>query len=388
MADALVQDASFWLTRWYELPNFLLVCLFVLYLGRRLNVPAAYQALLLLHCFLPFVLNGLLFPVEYFGDQFRYWRAVNDIRFGGLDLLDALMQGNVEQAAALFALMPLPLAPTPLSLGFYNAALYTGLFFWLYQKNVLTRFSIWFFLLYPSFALYSALSLRDGFILVFMVMAAQFAREGRWWPMLAVLGPLWMIKFQNFFILAPVLVAYMLFGIRHSGMSALRGLVVLVSGVIGLVAVSPVALPVINFFRRAMYVENGGDPEDVQRIEGPVEFVGEGMTSGLYFLAKPFPWEASNALQLVQSAENVGILLILAALIRAAWRRNPRHLVFWLLFFIFALSVYGLVVFNYGTAVRYRYPFVVLFVIVVAAECRVHSLFKPFFPHWRRRAVA
>lgn len=388
MVESLTHEAGFWLTRWYELPNFLLACLFVVVGSRRLQLPAAYQGLLLLHCFLPFALNGVLFPVSYMPDQFKYWGAVNAIRFGELGFFEALLEGNVEQGAAFLALLPFPLVPTPLSLGFFNSALFAGLFFWLYKKEVFTRFSAWFYLLYPSLALYSALSLRDGFVFVFMVVAAQLAREGRWLPMLVVFAPLYMIKFQNFFILAPVLLAYLLFGIRHVGMSALRGVVVLILGAAGLVAVSPFALPLVNFFRKAMYVENGGDPDDVERISGPMEFVSEGMTSGLDFLAKPLPWEATNSLQLIQSAENLGILAVLALLVRAAWRRNPRHLVFWLLFFIFALSVYGLVVFNYGTAVRYRYPFVVLFVIVVAAECRVHSLFKPFFPHWRRRAAA
>jgi hypothetical protein len=68
-----------------------------------------------------------------------------------------------------------------------------ALFFWLHQKRVFTKFSTWFFLLYPSMALYTGLSLRDTFIMAFMVMAVQFAREGRWLPMLVVFLPLYAI---------------------------------------------------------------------------------------------------------------------------------------------------------------------------------------------------
>jgi len=97
-----------------------------------------------------------------------------------------------------------------------------------------------------------------------------------------------------------------------------------------------------------MYVEDGGDADQVQMIEGPVQFVLEGMTSGIYFLMKPFPWDASNLLQIIQSFENLAIAGLLVLLARAAWNRAPRMLIFWTLFLIFAASIYGLVVFNYA----------------------------------------
>jgi hypothetical protein len=303
-----------------------------------------------------------------------------------LSLLEAWVNGgNVEQAAALFALVPMPLAVSPISLGFFNTLLWTALFFWLYRKQVFTPLSMWFFLLYPSMALYTGLSLRDTFIFVFMVMAVQFAREGRWLPMLVVFVPLYAIKFQNFFILAPILVIYLLFGIRRVGLSAGRGILTMIVSVVALVAVAPAALPLVNLFRSAMFREDGGDADQLELIEGPGEFVAEGLTSGVYFLLKPFPWEAAGFLQLIQAAENLVVFGLLILIVRAAWRRVPRMLVFWLLFMAFALSIYGLVVFNYGTAARYRYPFIVIFVLFVCADCHVRSLFKPFAPvHWRR----
>ncbi len=371
--------------RFYDLPNFLICVLFVLVGSRLLNIRPVVQLVLLLHCLVPFFLNEFLFPTGYLGDQFRYWWQFNAIRGGELSLIEAWLNGgNVEQSAALFALMPVPLAVSPISLGFANTLLWVGLFFWLYQKRVFTPVSLWFFLLYPSMALYTGLSLRDTFIFVFMVMAVQWAREGRWFPTLLIFIPLYSIKFQNFFILAPILLIYLLFGIRRTGVSVMRGIATLVVGVVALVVVSPIALPLVNLFRSAMFVEDGGDRDQLELIDGPGEFVSEGLTSGFYFLIKPFPWEALGLLQLIQSAENLAVFAILVLLIRAAWRRVPKKLIFWLLFMAFALSIYGLVVFNYGTAARYRYPFVMIFVLFVCADCQVRSLFKPFAPaHWR-----
>ncbi len=363
--------------RFYDMPNFLLCTLFVLSFGRLLKVEPIVQVVLLLHCALPFFLNGVLFSFSYMPDAFKYWRVFNAIRTGDLSIVDAWSGGNVEQASVLFSFIPFPFAITPLSLGFFNTFLWSALFFWLFAKRVFTPISLWFYLLYPSLALYTGMGLRDTLIFICMVVAVQWTREGRWWFALLPLYFLHAIKFQNFFIVGPVLLVYVLFGIRKSGIAGSRAIAVVVGALITLVAVSPIALPEVNKFRGSMYVEDGGNVEDVEFIGSPAEFVAEGMVSGLYFLAKPFPWEASNSLQLIQAGENLLVLWLLFLIAKVAWKQVPRKLMFWLLFIALALSVYGLVVFNYGTAARYRYPFVVLFVLFVCADCRVQRI-MPF----------
>src|SRR5690606_11395168 len=134
------------------------------------------------------------------------------------------------------------------------------------------------------------------------------------------------------------------------------------------------AIPQINHFRAAMFVEDGGKAEEIMLISGAGEFVVEGLTSGIYFLSKPFIWEASGLLPLIQSFENLFILAILFLITRKAWMKSPDKLAFWLLFMALSMSVYGLVVFNYGTAVRYRYPFVMIYVLFVCADCEIRTL--------------
>lgn len=368
----------------FDLPNLLICLLFIYMAGRFYKVPPIFQFFLMLHSFMPFFINGVLFPFSYMPDTLKYWAGFNEIRDGQLGFFHAITGDNVQQASALFSLMPFPVAISPISLGFFTTFLYVALFFWLYKKKVLTRFSAWFYVLYPSMALYSALSLRETFIFVFMVVAVQSAREARWLRMLLVFVPLFAIKFQNFFILSPILIAYLVFGIRKRGVSVRNGILSTFCALGTLVLVAPFAIPAINFFRRAMFVEDGGSASDVVQISGPLHFVSEGLRSGFYFLLKPLPWEATNLLQLAQSLENLGVVLILVLLVRAAWHRVPRKLVFWLIFLVFSLTVYGLVVFNYGTAARYRYPFIAIFVIFVCADCHVRALFRPILPAWLR----
>lgn len=366
---------SFLGIRLFELPSLLICLLLIVILSYKFSVPHKYQIVLGLHCFLPFILNDVLFSASYMPDQFRYWIGVNDIRNGRLDFFEALSDpGNVLQASALLALIPLPTPVSIVSLGFYNTVLYIVLFFFLYIKKVFTTFSLWFYLLFPSAALYTGLSLRETLIFFFMILTVVYARESKVFRSVLCIVPIYMIKFQNFFILGPIVLIYFVFNVAKKGMGLTKALTIGVISLTGLLLSAPVAIPLVNKFRVAMFVEDGGTKDDISLISGVGDFITEGLTSGIYFLFKPFIWEATNALQLVQSFENTLILIVLFLITRQAWKNRPDKLAFWLLFLAFSMSIYGLVVFNYGTAVRYRYPFVIIYVLFVCADCNIQQL--------------
>lgn len=362
-------------TRLFELPSLLFCLLLVIILGYKFQVPHKYQFVLALHCFLPFVLNDVLFSASYMPDQFRYWHTVNDIRSGRLDLFDALNDsGNILQASALLALIPLPTPVSIISLGFYNTFLYLILFFILYIKKVFTDFSVWFYLIFPSTALYTALSLRETLIFFFMVLTVVYTRESKIFKSIICIIPIYLIKFQNFFILGPIVLIYFIFKVEKNGMGFTKALMISIISIASLLLSAPIAIPMINKFRVAMYVEDGGRIEDISLINGPLNFILEGLTSGIYFLSKPFIWEAAGLLPLIQSFENTILLIIMFLVTRQAWKLRPDKLSFWLLFLAISMSIYGLVVFNYGTAVRYRYPFVMIYVLFVCADCNIQQL--------------
>lgn len=321
-------------------------------------------------------LNDVLFSASYMPDQFKYWLAFNQIRSGEVGLFEAFNDpGNVLQASAFFSLLPFPAPVSVLSLGFYNTFLYIVLFFILYKKNIFTKFSIWFYLLFPSLALYTGLSLRETLILFFMVLAIVYARESKIFKSIICMIPIYLIKFQNFYIVGPVVLLYFVFNVAKKGMGLTKALIIGVISLASLLASAPIALPIVNKFRVSMFVEDGGDPNDIELISGAGDFIFQGLTSGFYFLSKPLPWEAASALQFIQSFENLFVLGILFLVTRQAWKESPDRLAFWLLFMGLAMSVYGLVVANYGTAVRYRYAFVVMYVLFVCADGKVEKLF-------------
>lgn len=370
-----VFELSFFELRYFDLTNFFICILFIIVLSILNKTPVMYSGVLILHCIIPFISYGVLFSYDYMPDILKYWSTVNDIRHGELSIIGAFSaEGNIPSASAFFSLMPLPFVVSPLSLGFYSKFIYIGLFFWLYKKNIFTPVSIWFYLLYPSLALYSGLGLRDNLILLFMMVFTQWARERQWLYMALSAWSIYMIKFQNFYIVVPALILYVVFKLKEKGLSLISGITIAFIAIISLALLSPLVLPVINKFRVSMFVEDGGDKDMISLINTPADFVFEGVTSGFYFLMKPFIWEAGNLLQLVQSIENIFVVLFLAILIKVAWILDKSKLIYWVLFIVFALSIYGLVVFNYGTATRYRFPFIVMFVVFLCADCNVKSM--------------
>ena len=361
--------------RSFELPSLLICLLLIVILGYKYSVPVTQRLVLIMHCLLPFVLNDVIFKTSYIPDQFKYWRGVNAIRSGELSIVDALFSGrNVLEASAFFAIMPFPTPVSPISLGFYNTFIYIVLFFILYVKKVFTKVSLWFYLLFPSAALYTALGLRDTFIFFFMVLAIVYARESKIFKSILCTLPLYLIKFQNFFILGPIVLIYFIFDVARKGMGLSKALIISAISLAGLLLSAPIAIPLVNRFRVALFVEDGGDPKDIELISGVGDFVFQGLTSAVYFLVKPLLWESSNVLQLVQSVENTVILVVLFLVTRQAWKKSPDRLAFWLLFMAISMSIYGLVVFNYGTAARYRYPFIIIYVLFVCADCKITRL--------------
>lgn len=187
--------------------------------------------------------------------------------------------------------------------------------------DIFTKLSVWFYLLFPSAALYSALSLRETLIFLFMTLAVLYARKSNILLTIVFLIPVYMIKFQNFFILAPIVLIYFIFRVSKYGMRLGKALLISLISLASLLLSAPIAIPLINKFRVSMFVEDGGNIEDVQLITGALDFVIQGVFSGIYFLSKPLIWEAQGFLPLIQSIENAFVLFFLFLITKQAWKK-------------------------------------------------------------------
>lgn len=354
----------------WDIPNFLVCVLLIIILSSKYKIPVYQQILLYIHALLPFFLNDILFPATLFGDQFRYVFSVREIR-------DAFAVSDPAQTVAnaswMLSLLPLPFVETIKSLGFFNCFIYISLFFFLKEKNILTNLTTIFYLCYPSLALYSAMSLRDTLILFFMVVGVYSAVEKKYLLFSIVMMLLYLIKFQNFLIMLPVIL-YPIFNIRNKGISIKGALSIVLISYLVLIISYPITIPLINHYRLAMYIEDGGCVTDKIKMIGSIsELIFIGLTSGLYFLIKPYPWESQSFLQIFQSVENICVFLFAFVSTLKLLKIDSKQVIFWVLFLLLAMSIYGLVVFNFGTAARYRYPFIVVYIIFMDYTCRMRE---------------
>ncbi len=119
----------------------------------------------------------------------------------------------------------------------------------------------------------------------------------------------------------------------------------------------------LNTYRTSFYAEDGGVGK-APLLSSGIELPFQLLAGAIGVMLMPLPWEAGKAFQMVQSIEN----LFMMFLVVLYWMRKPKPgmgnvFLNLKIFFFSSVMIYGAVVFNYGTAARYRFPFVLLFIL-------------------------
>ena len=127
-------------------------------------------------------------------------------------------------------------------------------------------------------------------------------------------------------------------------------------------------IEILDYSRFNMFIEDGGYSGSYVHMKTIEDFIIIALQSAPYFLMKPLPWEADSLLQFVQSFENIFIFIFLGYMFFRTSRFDNQIALKWFVYLIVALSIYGLVVFNFGTAVRYKFPFIVIVMVGMAYE--------------------
>ena len=198
-----------------------------------------------------------------------------------------------------------------------------------------------------------------------IISVILFIEKRRLFALIIVL-PLVVLKFQNFALMIIFFVTHLSFS-KDSFFYKLRYL--LIPGI--LVVLAPFIMDIIellNFYRRAFHITEGGDANSYVPLNTFGDFIIKAIQSVPYFFLKPLPWDASNGLQLIQSFENLIVTIFILFIFLKAFDINRIIALKWLVFLIISFGIYGLVVSNFGTAARYRFPFILTFVIGIAYE--------------------
>lgn len=346
----------------YDVAN-LLPILIVVFISFRFGyIPMWLSFFLGMLALTPFFLNYVLFEPSYMPDQWTYYSSVQNIRHFSPDPRST----SVEAASWMLSFIPLPYVETIQSLGFFNRFIITLLTIWLYASKKLRGWPLLFLLFYPSLLLYSSLSLRDSLVMLFMFLSVFLFIDNKKLLALAISLPLFLIKFQNFFLVIVFFLAHLYFS-RDSIVYRFRHLflIILVS------AIAPFLLTIIEIIdinRLNFFVDDGGYKGSYVHIRTVEDFIIIALQSAPYFLMKPLPWEADSFLQLVQSFENILILIFLCYMFLKSSSVDKNIAFKWFVYLIAAFSIYGLVVYNFGSAARYKFPFIALVVVGMAYE--------------------
>jgi hypothetical protein len=331
--------------------------------------------LLLFHFSLIFLTNGVLFPPSYMPDQSLYLNMAQQVRGAEVAAARASSRFGVDLAGYFFGYFPLPVIDSVFSIAIINFILYLFLFIFLREKGMLEGPSLWVFLLYPSLLLYTSVSLRDTYILFFMILGTWLYVRGKvLWSIIAQL-PLALLKLQNLGIFGMSLAVFLIIAIFFPRTARRRVPFVVAIVFLGaVVAALPFAIKYglqgLNLYRHLFWLEEMNLPKfspvnPATQIGSVSQLLLETVRSIPYMLLKPLPWEADNPLQLLQSIENlvVAALVVLVIWRAARSRATTPAMRFLLVLFIVSLAVYGLTVWNFGTAVRYRFPYVTVFLV-------------------------
>ena len=359
----------------YDIVNLQFVLILYFLVVYYLRLDALRSFLVLGHLIAIFLLNDVLFESTYWVDQHRYVGIAQGTRDSLFSLQVFFGSGpsRLVLPGYIFAFSPIPFINSVQSIAMINFLLYLLSFVYLRKKRISSNSIDFFFLLYPSFLLYSSLALRETLITLFMIFSLYlFLVEEKRLTALIFLLPLAIIKIQNFLI---IILAYFFYIFFRKG-SIQRYLIFFGVGL--LVIFFGNKIPLINFFfekidfyRYYLIAENFGynwafmDNYDYQPFTVGFSMIPLLLKSFLYMLFKPFPWEATNLVQLIQSIENIFIIAFIMWVARKKVLMPiiKRKLVFLNILLILSMTIYGLVTFNFGTAARFRFPFIVVYLV-------------------------
>ena len=350
----------------WDLPN-LLVCLVLVFAAYLLGkIKLSHALCLSLISFVPYCLNDVLFPARYMPDQFSYWNMLHSIR--DFSYNHNLYHSRVTEASFMYALLPLPFIETVNSLGFFNKFLMIVIFIWASSVLKLRGWVLWFLMLYPSLILYSSLGLRDMIICTLMLLALWSLIRGWYLFTLIAIVLLTQIKMQNALIVSLFTLGYVIDRYSNFNFNRKKTISLMLILCVFSYLVFPFIVEKIEYYRFRMFLEDGGLVSEYYPIHGYFDFLFKGVLGIFKALLYPLPWAAKGVFQLVQSIENICIAAVLGVFTVHSYKIIPKQTVMWLFFLLSSMLMYGLVVNNVGTMVRYKLPFIVVYIILLSYE--------------------
>tara|TARA_Y100000294_G_scaffold172797_1_gene188025 strand:+ start:329 stop:1477 length:1149 start_codon:yes stop_codon:yes gene_type:complete len=329
--------------------------------------------LIFCHIIVIFLLNDVLFPASYMPDQFRYVRVTQELR--GFEDPSEKLNSTIGFSSLLFSALPIPFINSVHSIAMMNFLIFLVLFLFIKKFGLHSQKVDYFYLIFPSLLLYSSLALRDMLVLFFMFISiyAVIVKENFFLGLLLGI-PILLLKFQNYLIILGGIILF--FYLKNAGKRRYLFLGLFVF----LAAFIPEKIPIvkqlyekIEWWRFALFADQYSYNMDViNRMKQYYEPLGTGIILlyqvfkyFIYMILKPLIWEADNPFQFIQSIENVVIfgMIIWVNHLKIFNEKIRQKILFLNCLLFVSMTINGLVVFNFGSAARYKFPFIVIYFV-------------------------
>ena len=342
--------------------NYLLVLSFVLFFFKENKI----RYILFLSSLSPFILF-LIIPENLWPDQKQYVEHIVDIR----NLNFSYNSWAVFKPSIFLAIIPIPFTIDTISIALINKLLFfIIIYFWIKYYQLTYRF-LFIIILLPSSILISTLALKDMLVFFFMFFSIHYFLKNQYLFSLVSLLIIYFIKFQNAFFMLIIFLNYYFIVSKHSYKFKFFFLSILI---VCIYLRFDLFINLINTYSKGFFFSSFSEISQLQ-FRGEVQYYYENIEvkniydlfykiltrSFAFFLAPLSPYKLIHFFQIF---ENVIIVLIIFYLFILSKKRNKLFMFFfWLLSILLIFGIYGMAVYNYGTIVRYRYPFILLLFI-------------------------
>ena len=331
------------------------------------------------HSILPFFINDFFMDYAYMPDQtryifytdfFRYITEQKSINYG-ITINDEFFFSKTGFASYLLSLIPTPNVLTTRSLGFANKVLFIILFSYLYKKKIFTNFTAYFFLAYPSFALYSGIALKEmlSVFFMFLIIERSYNFKLKQIPLLAFLFlACTLIKYQFTIFIAPISVLLIVnpFDFKNKGYNFFIYFVCIILILcIGFLLFNKFEES-INSMRYSFFIDNGNTAEDFIYLKNFFDFFILSFVELFKSFIEPLPSFNKNIYNNIQFLENIIIVVIIICVTYISMKSNYRKAPIWIFFLLFSLTMTAVIVDNIGTLSRYKFPIILTYVIFIS----------------------
>ena len=359
--------------------NFFACLIFIFLCQKYFNIKKIHVYFLILHSLLPFFINDFFMNYSYMPDQTRYifysdiFRNYEDqkmINYGLKNFDNSFFFSKTSTASYLLSLVPVPNTMTIRSLGFANKILFIVLFSYLYKKKILGNYTAYIYLVYPSYALYSGIALKEMLCFMIMILSIEKAYNynlRNFFYIILLCLITYLVKFQHLVFMLPIIIILILnignFKINGYGKSVY--IIFIIFGLVGSSLFFNFYKEEFNNIRLSFFVDDGNITENYNYIDNYLEFLKVSIVEITRGLVYPLPAFDGNIYRKFQFLENVLVIFTIIFILFISLKKDFKRSFIWVIFLFYSMALTSMVVENIGTLSRYKFSIILTYLIFI-----------------------